>query len=304
MNNNSEKRGGVLDYAIGILTITILILATFLMPQGYSAIIDNNDLNMVHVVERESFSFKSPVGLTVRERIQQMMESIVKKGVLKRTLYLNGQEVTDGELLVGVREAMQIAAQYNLLPDISAYDIENNIIYAEYYNLSDSTAENAESTKIAFWNIRFSDYETFDFTFRVDASEYIIYQAELYCGEVADYLTQLMSDDKEVTAFLNGQFIEGCESYLESEGYDVMTDVSYGDMALMLGYERGEYALYRAHCANGYIDGDGIRWGFVPMTIALEKSNAAKDWGYKGIEGYYRDLYHIDIYEEATTEGK
>ncbi len=304
MKNNGEKKGGILDYAIGILTITILMLATFLMPQGYSALMDSKDLNQVHVVEREDFSFKSPVDLAVRERIQQMMENIIKQEALKRTLYLSGQEVTDRELLAGIREAMRIAAQYNMLPDISSYDIEGNIVYAEYYNLSDSTAENAESTEIAFWNIRFSDYETFDFTFRVDASEYIIYQAELYCAEAADYVTQLMSDDKEVTAFLNGQFIEGCEFYLESEGYDVMTEITYGDMALMLGYERREYAVYRAHCTNGYIDGDGIRWGFVPMTIALEKGNSAKDWGYKGIEGYYGDLFHIDIYEEEIIELK
>ena len=75
-------------------------------------------------------------------------------------------------------------------------------------------------------------------------------------------------------------------------------DDSYGEIALLLGYERGEYALYRSHCANGYVDNDGIRWGFVPMTIALEKGNVVKDWGYRGIQGYYRDLYGIEIYEE------
>lgn len=296
MRRKRERKGGVLDYAIGILMITILILATFLLPQGYSAVIDKKDINQVHAIDRESFIFKSPVNMTVGDRIQQMMEALESKENIKRTLYLTGQEVANGgELLKGIREAMQIAVQYQLMPDISKYDLENNIIYAEYFNLNDETTQN---TEMAFWNIRFSDYETFDFTFRVDASEYIFYQVELYCPEVTEYVTQLMSYDKEVIQYLNQQFMEGCEDWFEAEGYSPMTDDSYGEMVLLLGYERGEYALYRSHCTNGYVDNEGLRWGFVPMTIALEKGNVVKDWGYKGIQGYYRDLFGIEIYEE------
>lgn len=294
-----EKNSGMLDYAIGILMITILVLATFLMPQGYSAFIDDKDLNQVHVIERERFSFASPVELSVYERVQQMMEALIGKENLKCTLKLNGNDVTDKDLLYGIRKSIMIAYRYSLIPDISRYDLENNIVYAEYYNLSDAAAESEET---AFWNIRFSDYQTFDFTFRVDASEYIIYQAELYCAEAFDYATQIMSDDKEVSAFLNGQFMEGAVTYFEVEGYDVLTDFTQGDMILMFGYEKGAYAMYHTSSSNGYMAGEGFRWGFVPMTVALEKGNAINDWGYKGVVAHYRDLYDIEIYEERESQ--
>lgn len=296
MKIKRERNGNILDYAIGILMIMILILATFLMPQAYSAFVDGKDLNQVHVVERENFSFKNPVEITVDERVQRMMEALNGREDVRRTLYLNGSEVKDGELLESIREALDIAIKYELIPDISAYEIEKHIIFAEYYNLSDGTQEGQEN---AFWNIRFSDYETFDFTFRVDASEYIIYQAEVYCAEAAEYTSQLMADDKEVTAFLNGSFMESSESYFEAEGYGALTDAYYGDMVFLLGYERGEYGIYHSPCQNGYLESEGIRWGFIPMTVTLEKSNSINDWGYRGVRGYYRDLFGIEVYEDA-----
>lgn len=293
-----KKNGGMLDYAIGVLMITILLLATFLLPQLYSVVVDNKDLNRIHVVERESFSFTNPVEMTVGEKVQRMMAALSGKGTLQRTLYLSGSEIS-GELLQRIRDALEFAAQYKLIPDVSAYDLEHNVVTAEYYSISDSTAENVDN---AFWNLRFTDSETFDLTIRVDANEYVIYQVELYCAEALEYNTQLMSDDKEVIEFLNRQFMDGCEEYFEVEGYDAMTDTAYGEMVLMLGYERGEYAVYRGPCTSSLLGSEGIRWGFVPMTVALERDNALREWGYQGIVTYFLDRYGIEVYEERQTE--
>lgn len=293
-----KKNGSMLDYAIGVLMITILLLATFLLPQLYSVIVDSKDLNRIHVVERENFYFANPVEMTVGEKVQKMMEALSGRGTLQRTLYLSGSEIS-GELLQRVREALEFAAQYKLIPDVSAYDLEHNVVTAEYYSISDGVTENVEN---AFWNLRFTDSETFDLTIRIDANEYVIYQMELYCAEALEYNTQLMSDDKEVTAFLNRQFMDGCNEYFEVEGYEAMTDSAYGEMVLMLGYERGEYAVYRGPCTSSLLGSEGIRWGFVPMTVALERGNAIREWGYQGIEKYFLDTYGIEVYEEGQTE--
>lgn len=287
-----EKPGGMLDYTIAVLMIMILILATFLMPQMFSAVVDEKDLNQVHAVERESFSFETLVDMTVGERVQQVMVVINNKNSVRRTLALNDGEVLDRNLYDGLKEAIGIAVLHKLMPDISAYDIESNIVYAEYYNLSDGATENAET---GFWTLRFSDYETFDFTFRVDATEYIIYQAELYCAEVTEYIAQITSDDKEVVEFLNNQFMDGCGAYYEAEGYGPLTDLTYGDMVFLMGFERGEYGFYHSPCENASFAAMGIRWGFVPITIALENGSSIKEWGYKGIVDYYKNLYGIDI---------
>ncbi|MBD5497769.1 MAG: hypothetical protein HDR11_08405 [Lachnospiraceae bacterium] len=293
-----KKNGGMLDYAIGVLMITILLLATFLLPQLYSVIVDSKDLNRIHVVERESFYFANPVEMTVGEKVQKMMEALSGRGTLQRTLYLSGSEIS-GELLQRVREALGFAAKYKLIPDVSAYDLEHNVVTAEYYAISNGATENVEN---AFWNLRFTDSETFDLTIRIDAKEYVIYQMELYCAEALEYNTQLMSDDKEVVEFLNGQFMDGCNEYFEVEGYEAMTDVAYGEMILMLGYERGEYAVYRGPCTSSLLSSEGIRWGFVPMTVALERGNAIREWGYRGIETYFLDMYGVEVYEDSQTE--
>lgn len=291
----NEKNGGMLDYTIAVLMIAILILVTFLMPQMFSAVVDSRDLNQMHAVERESFSFETLVDMTVNERVQQVLTAVNAQNALRRTLLLNDGEVLDRELYEGLKEATGIAVLYKLMPDISAYDIENNIVYAEYFNLSDNATESAET---GFWTLRFSDSETFDFMFRIDASEYIIYQAELYCAEVTEYIAQITSDDKEVVEFYNRQFMDGCNAYYEAEGSSLLTDPTMGDMVFLMGFERGEYGFYHSPCENGSFAATGIRWGFVPITTALENGSSITEWGYKGIVEYYRSLYGIDLEKE------
>lgn len=277
MKNNRDRGSVFLDYAIGILMITILVLATFLMPQAYSALVDKKDLNQVHAIERENFSFESPVDMTVYERVQQMMETLETKTRLRRTLSLSGSEVTDKEFVEEIKEALSIAAQYELIPDVSAYDIENNIMYAEYYNFSDSAAETAE---IAFWKFRFTDNNTFDFFIWIDANDYIIYQAELYCKESFDYMAKITAGNTATTAELNNLFMEKSESYFEAEGYGAVTDIYSENLIFLMGYERGEYAMYHIPCDDGSIKGEGVCWGFVPMTFALEGSSVLNSIGY------------------------
>lgn len=298
MKKKHERGGALLDYGIGALSVVILILVTFLMPPLYSSLIDGNDLNQPHVMERETFSFHNPVSMTVNERVQQMMESMKGREGIKRTLSLEAGDVMDGELLEGIRETMGIAARYNLLPDLSAYDMEDHIIYAEYYNLTDST-EN--STEVGFWNLRFSDYETFDFLLRVDAVDYLIYQAEIYCAEAENIVFEITSLDTEAVTYQNSLFAEGCSAYFEAEGYDVLTELDNFELIMEMGYERDEYMLYRTTAGSGHVEGDGIRWGFVPVTVALERGSNLREWGYGGIESYFDIRYNIDVYEEEDS---
>lgn len=293
MKQKNEK-SGFLDYSIGILMIVILALSTYLAPYAYSNFSDNRDMNEVHMVDREEFSFNAPVEENVGEKVQNMMSALQNTKGLTRTVFLSETELNSGELFQGIKEAIGIAISCKLLPDISAYDLEHNIIYAEYYNVSDAAQE---GTEISFFCIRFSDNSTFDFTFRVDASDYIIYQAEVYCAEATEYLAQITSDDKEVVSYFNNQFTENADKYFEAEGYDVLTDETQSELVIMMGYERGEYALFHTTCQNGNIGTEGLRWGFVPMTVALEDGAATPEWGYKRITDYFYEKYQINVYE-------
>ncbi len=288
MKNKREMMSVLMDYAIAFLMVLILVLGTYLMPHIYSAYTDDKVLNQIYAVEREEFELKSPVDTPVYERVQQILSAVLGKSNLKVTLQLDGKDVTDTKLLAGVRESMTIAFQYNLFPDISAYDIENNIVYAEYYNLSQETAE---GTGVGFWIIRFSDHATFDFTFCVDASLYTIYMAELYCSEISGYLEEITSDDLLVVNFYNEEFMEGSASYYEAEGFDPSTHLTFSDMFFVMGYERGDYGMYHTPCKNGYINTQGVRWGFYSIAKGLLGNAATREWGFKTIQGYFNDRY-------------
>lgn len=292
MKQKNEKNGSILDYSISILLMLILALSTYLAPFAYSNFSDNKDMREAHAVEREGFSFRAPVESNAGEKVQSMMAALVNTNGLQKTMSLSETELNTGEVFGGVKEAIGIAISCKLLPDISAYDLEHNIVYVDYYNVSDASSED---TDMAFFCIRFSDNATFDFTFRVDASDYIIYQAEIYCAEASEYVEQVDSDDKEVVAYLNDQFTENAGKYFESEGYDVLTDNTQSELLIIMGYERGEYAVYHTVCQNTNMGISGLRWGFVPMTVALEDGAATQEWGYQRIVDYFYDKYQIEI---------
>ena len=174
MKQKNEKNGSILDYSISILLMLILALSTYLAPFAYSNFSDNKE---ARAVEREGFSFRAPVESNAGEKVQSMMAALVNTNGLQKTMSLSETELNTGEVFGGVKEAIGIAISCKLLPDISAYDLEHNIVYVDYYNVSDASSED---TDMAFFCIRFSDNATFDFTFRVDASDYIIYQANMW----------------------------------------------------------------------------------------------------------------------------
>ncbi len=292
MKQTHEKNNVVLDYTISTLMILIVVLATFMAPYVYSDFSDNRDMREPRTVEREDFFFNTLVEQNVEQRVQNLMEALNRNQKLPQAVELGSMEQDGGELLYGIKEAISIASSCKLIPDISRYEIEKHIVYADFYNIRDGEEESSE---LSFFRIRFSDYETFDFIFCFDASEYLIYQAEIYCAEASEYSAQITSDDKEVVEFYNNQFVENAERYFEVEGYDVLTDITQSDLAVMFGYERGEFALYHTSCHYGNLDSDGLRWGFVPMAEALSGGSATKEWDNKTIRDYFKEKYDIEV---------
>ena len=73
MKNKKKRHGCILDYFISILLVTILVLITFLLPEIYSTFMDTKELNRIQVMEREDFSFRELVDMTIQEKVQQMM---------------------------------------------------------------------------------------------------------------------------------------------------------------------------------------------------------------------------------------
>ncbi len=293
------KTNAWIDYVTGALLILILLLGSYLAPNIYSNFTDSRDMNEAHIVEREAFYFGEPIKLNVEERVQNMMAALSNTTSLQKPVAFSDTGFDSAEFLLGIKEAIGIAISCRLLPDISNYEIERYIVYVEYYNVTDGVSDSSEAS---FFRIRFSDYKTFDFTLCIDASEFIIYQAEVYCAEVSEYVEQITSDDKEVVEFLNNQFVENAAVYFEAEGYDVLTNILNDETVAMFGYERGEYALYHNVCNYGSLESYGIRWGFVPMVRAMAGQEASKEWDNKKIEEYFRDKYNITVIDEYPTE--
>lgn len=144
MKQKNEKNGSILDYSISILLMLILALSTYLAPFAYSNFSDNKDMREAHAVEREGFSFRAPVESNAGEKVQSMMAALVNTNGLQKTMSLSETELNTGEVFGGVKEAIGIAISCKLLPDISAYDLEHNIVYVDYYNVSDASSEDTD----------------------------------------------------------------------------------------------------------------------------------------------------------------
>ena len=293
------KNNAWIDYLTGFLMILILGMGSFLAPNVYSNIVDRRDMNQEYVVERQGFTFGEPIQMNVEQRVQNMMEALSGNPNLQSSIAFVDTGLDGRDFMAGIKEAVDIAISCKLIPDISNYEIENNIVYADFYNITDETSDSSEA---AFFKIRFSDYKTFDFIFYIDASEFIIYQAEVYCAEAVEYVAQITSDDKEVVEYLNNQFVNNAAVYFEAEGFDILTNILNDEVVAMFGYERGEYALYHNVCNYGSFEGDGIRWGFVPMVMAMTNKEPGKEWDNKRIDEYFQDKYGIEVVEEIPVE--
>lgn len=266
------------------LTGTILLTAgVILLPRHISRSLDRKDLNWVELNERDDFSFLEPGTNSVLGN-ERAFRHLTRDGE-NLTLISSIQEPgrMNSELLEQVYDQVMIASEQGLLPWIGArgyafgmnmategteeFEVEpyeywaDQAQFARYYSLTYESEENPNKTEmISFWYLRFSDNETFDYYFVVNAISYQIYYAEIY-NVYTDFYAKLTENtgtyviaeaaaSNEENVFdkteqnispYESLFAVGCMDYYQAEGYTwVGAENLYDKLGLVILYYEGQ----------------------------------------------------------------
>lgn len=176
---------------------TILLAGGIIfLPRYLSRGLDMGMLNRVELAERENFSFleQSSNGILENARAFRYLNNAGDDLMLIAS-YDESAKVNT-ELLEAVYDQAMTASELGMLPWISPYGHEfmaymgmkqpyaywaDMVRFARYYSLTyDSESGSNTKEMLNFWYLRFSDGETFDYYFLVNAVTYQIYYAEIY----------------------------------------------------------------------------------------------------------------------------
>lgn len=182
-------------FLISLLCVVTVTVGAVFLPRYLSRGLDKSRLNKVTVSDRSHFSYLEQSSGGIIENIQALsfMKSEANLMLLSDMKADTARLNTD--LLENVYNQAMIASEYGMLPWLgvgdyktlrkSSYDVvtdwEDDIRFARYYSLT-YDSDNDENTKelLNLWFLRFSDNNTFDYYFLVDASDYTIYYAEIH----------------------------------------------------------------------------------------------------------------------------
>ena len=179
--------------------IGTLLLASgiILLPRYFSRSMDIRNMNRVTAASRDDFSFLGTGSGTVVDTVQALGKLRRDGSNLKLITTFNNSARINDELLGHVYDQAMDAAAFDFLPWIGMEMHEltlkmgwnqtlyhswiNDIRFAKYYSMTYDSEIHPNTREILnLWFLRFSDGESFDYYFLVDAINYRIYYAEIY----------------------------------------------------------------------------------------------------------------------------
>lgn len=180
---------------------TILLGAgVVFVPRHFSRKLDMRQANQITMVSRDDFSFLEQGEGTVMDHVRVLRNLRPDSEGLTLITSVDDSERVNDEILKNVYEQTLVAAGDGMLPwlwylEYGEYmeSYENwigCIKFAKYYSLAYDSERNPNTRELLnFWLFRFSDENTFDYYFLVDAITFRIYYAEIY-----NRFTHLASD--------------------------------------------------------------------------------------------------------------
>ena len=179
--------------------IGTLLLASgiILLPRYFSRSMDIRNMNRVAAVNRDDFSFLETSSGSVTDTVHALGKLKRDGSNLKLITSFNNSATINDELLDHIHTQTMDTVNYHFLPWIDTSDYEaslkmgwsmglneswiNHIRFARYYSLTyDSNTHPNTKEILNLWFLRFTDGESFDYYFLIDAVNYRIYYAEIY----------------------------------------------------------------------------------------------------------------------------
>lgn len=263
-------------FCLCLTGVICLAVGAVMGPRYFSRILDLRDLNTVSIINRDQFSFLAQSSDQLVDQVK-LLNSIGNSGNLMLLSNYSDQETWQNSTLIAqITDQVALAAGDGYIPWLEPgiyenylmeimkkqaskeapafYDWMNELKFAKYYSLTcESDPDSHMMQMMNLWYLRFSDEQTFDYYFLVNASTCQIYYAEIYNlltdREADDSWTESPQNAATVAEVFYGeeyaeQFASGAFYYYQASDFQTV----YGDEGRnydclsVLRLEKGESA--------------------------------------------------------------
>ena len=244
-------------FCLCLTGVICLAVGAVMGPRYFSRILDLRDLNTVSIINRDQFSFLEQSSDQLVDQVK-LLNSIGNSGNLMLLSNYSDQETWQNSTLIAqITDQVALAAGDGYIPWLEPgiyenyfmeimkkqaskeapafYDWMNELKFAKYYSLTcESDPDSHMMQMINLWYLRFSDEQTFDYYFLVNASTCQIYYAEIYNlltdREADDSWTESPQNAATVAEVFYGeeyaeQFASGAFYYYQASDFQTV----YGD---------------------------------------------------------------------------
>ena len=244
-------------FCLCLTGVICLAVGAVMGPRYFSRILDLRDLNTVSIINRDQFSFLEQSSDQLVDQVK-LLNSIGNSGNLMLLSNYSDQETWQNSTLIAqITDQVVLAAGDGYIPwlepgiyenylmeimkkqaskeALAFYDWMNELKFAKYYSLTcESDPDSHMMQMMNLWYLRFSDEQTFDYYFLVNASTCQIYYAEIYNlltdREADDSWTESPQNTATVAEVFYGeeyaeQFAAGAFYYYQASDFQTV----YGD---------------------------------------------------------------------------
>ena len=244
-------------FCLCLTGVICLAVGAVMGPRYFSRILDLRDLNTVSIINRDQFSFLEQSSDQLVDQVK-LLNSIGNSGNLMLLSNYSDQETWQNNTLIAqITDQVALAAGNGYIPWLEPgiyenylmeimkkqaskeapafYDWMNELKFAKYYSLTcESDPDSHMMQMMNLWYLRFSDEQTFDYYFLVNASTCQIYYAEIYNlltdSEADDSWTESPQNAATVAEVFYGeeyaeQFASGAFYYYQASDFQTV----YGD---------------------------------------------------------------------------
>ncbi len=244
-------------FCLCLTGVICLAVGAVMGPRYFSRILDLRDLNTVSIINRDQFSFLAQSSDQLVDQVK-LLNSIGNSGNLMLLSNYSDQETWQNSTLIAqITDQVALAVGDGYIPWLEPgiyenylmeimkkqaskeapafYDWMNELKFAKYYSLTcESDPDSHMMQMMNLWYLRFSDEQTFDYYFLVNASTCQIYYAEIYNlltdREADDSWTESPQNAATVAEVFYGeeyaeQFASGAFYYYQASDFQTV----YGD---------------------------------------------------------------------------
>lgn len=244
-------------FCLCLTGVICLAVGAVMGPRYFSRILDLRDLNTVSIINRDQFSFLEQSSDQLVDQVK-LLNSIGNSGNLMLLSNYSDQETWQNSTSIAqITDQVALAAGDGYIPWLEPgiyenyfmeimkkqaskeapafYDWMNELKFAKYYSLTcESDPDSHMMQMMNLWYLRFSDEQTFDYYFLVNASTCQIYYAEIYNlltdREADDSWTESPQNAATVAEVFYGeeyaeQFASGAFYYYQASDFQTV----YGD---------------------------------------------------------------------------